>query len=569
MKMLKNKIIRFAIVLVGGCWFGMINKNPVIAQAVNTQESQTAATNKPSLWIIPHTHWEGAVFKTREEYLEIGLPHILTAVRLLKENPSYKFTLDQVAYFKPFLERYPEEADAFRKFVKEGRLQIVCGLDVMPDVNMPSGESFVRQVLYAKGYCREALGVDVKVGWLLDTFGHHGQMPQVLKLAGFDSFWFWRGAENRDDNSRPKTPSEFLWQGLDGTKIPAFFLPYSYGHFYFSPGDLTGFTGFMRQRYDMLAPFSPPGADRVGPAGVDVCEPELHLPSMVEKFNQQTNMPFTLRIGVPTDFEKVVAQRTNLPVITGERNPLFQGIYSSRIELKTWMRNMERRLMTAEKFGALANWLGSPSDDAMLWRAWEPSLFNVAHDLASGVMTDKVYEDTIRSYEFSRRLAEELIETNLGSVVARIDTRGEGIPLVVLNTLGWPRTDVARGDVGFSQGGVKDFEVSDASGKIIPSQLIEAEHYADGGFRRVKFAFVARDIPALGHSIYRIAPRTVVGASKSSVIDTNGGNILENNFYRANFDLGTGALTNLLVKAGDWQALKSPANVVTRETDAG
>src|SRR2546422_4351971 len=41
---------------------------------------------KPALWIIPHTHWEGAVFKTREEYLEIGLPHILTALHLLKAD---------------------------------------------------------------------------------------------------------------------------------------------------------------------------------------------------------------------------------------------------------------------------------------------------------------------------------------------------------------------------------------------------------------------------------------------------------------------------------------------------
>src|ERR1041385_4418433 len=114
----------------------------------------------PTFWLIPHTHWEGAVFKTRGAYLQRGLPNILTAVRLLAEHPNYRFALDQVAYFRPFLERYPEEAGAFRRFVAEGRLQIVGGLDVMPDDNMPGGESFLRQVLYAKGYVRDALGVD-------------------------------------------------------------------------------------------------------------------------------------------------------------------------------------------------------------------------------------------------------------------------------------------------------------------------------------------------------------------------------------------------------------------------
>src|SRR6516164_10371265 len=91
-----------------------------------TRAAGPAPQAKPTLWVVPHTHWEGAVFKTREEYLEMGLPHILTALRLLKEHPNYRFALDQVEYFRAFLERYPEEAVAFRKFVAEGRLQIVC-----------------------------------------------------------------------------------------------------------------------------------------------------------------------------------------------------------------------------------------------------------------------------------------------------------------------------------------------------------------------------------------------------------------------------------------------------------
>ena len=68
---------------------------------------EPAIPKKETFWVIPHTHWEGAVFKTREEYLEMGLPNILKAMRLLREQPSFRFTLDQVAYVRPFLERYP------------------------------------------------------------------------------------------------------------------------------------------------------------------------------------------------------------------------------------------------------------------------------------------------------------------------------------------------------------------------------------------------------------------------------------------------------------------------------
>ena len=70
------------------------------SMSTSADEPQTA--RKPTFWVIPHTHWEGAVFKTREEYLEMGLPNIVHAMRLLREQPGYHFTLDQVAYVRPF-----------------------------------------------------------------------------------------------------------------------------------------------------------------------------------------------------------------------------------------------------------------------------------------------------------------------------------------------------------------------------------------------------------------------------------------------------------------------------------
>ena len=163
------------------------------AAAQQSGRSSPSPDSKPTLMIIPHIHWEGAVFKTREEYLEMGLPYILEGLNLLKRYPEYRFVLDQTAYVKPFLERYPEQVDLFRRFLEEGRLQLAGGTVTMMDVNMPSGESYVRHMIYGKRYYRDELGHDPKVGWGLDTFGHHPQMPQLLKLAGYNSYWFQRG----------------------------------------------------------------------------------------------------------------------------------------------------------------------------------------------------------------------------------------------------------------------------------------------------------------------------------------------------------------------------------------
>lgn len=700
----------------------------------------SASKERDTLWFIPHTHWEGAVFKTREEYLDIGLPIILKALRLLEDHPDYRFVLDQVCYVKPFLERHPEEEAAFRKFIAEGRLQLVGGTDVMPDVNMPSGESFVRQILYGKGYYREKLGVDVTVGWQLDTFGHHAQMPQLLKLGGYKSFWFFRGVASMD------TPSEFLWEGIDGSRIAAFWLPQGYAVTYGSPQTLPAFSWWMKRRFDLLERQCPFG-DRVGLAGADVSEPEEHVPELVARHNHPPGgkqlkyqplpktvlaelttsggvpkgnyakvsvyeaerlshqcgeeeadaeagngrtwvarrtrdksshivygpyeeyppgkylavyrmkllettdkdiatvdasiggqlylgsrkltgddlqegkfvsiplsfdvtesqngrlefrvnwhgnaslaldaitlfqseadaskprgpkvAPLELRIAVPTDYEKVVAARGERPVIRGELNPIFQGTYSSRIELKQRTRELERLLTTAEGLGALSNWLNAPTDDRAVWRAWEPVLFNQAHDLAAGVMTDRVYEDTIRGFDFSKRLADELVEARLGNVLSRIDTRGEGVPIVVFNTLSWPRTDVAEVEIGFSDSGVGAVEVLDHSGQAVPVQFVQPLRYSDGGLRRAKVAFLARDVPALGYSVYRAIPRRLAGESKPDADGKEPADSMENEHYRATFNPLTGEMTQLTVKSGNWQVFDGSANVVARQHDAG
>lgn len=530
----------------------------LIPFAANCQGDDAPA--RRSIWIIPHTHWEGAVFKTREEYLEIGLPHIAKALKLLKAHPEYRFVLDQVAYVRPFLERYPELEADFRRFVEEGRLELTLGLDVMPDVNMPGAETFIRQVQYGKGYYREKLGVDVTACWLIDTFGSHAQMPQLLRLAGYKSYWFMRGVPKMTQ------PSEFIWEGLDGSRLPAFWLTHTYAIMHGSPKELPAFRDFIEGRVDLLAQ-DQKGPEFVGLAGVDVGDPEAHLPKMVAAYNAQPDPPVRLRFAVPSEFEAVVNERGERAVFKGELNPIFQGVYSSRIELKQWMRDMERRLTSAEKLAVLAGWLsGKPADRAALVRAWEPVLFNQTHDLASGVMTDHVYEDVIRGYDFARRLADEQIGAGLDALASRIDTRGEGSAVIVFNPLGWARSDVVEVTVGFDDPGVAGLAVLDPDGREVPAQLIEASRYDDGGLRTARVAFIARDVPALGHGVFRVEPRAEPGPPEARPSE---GNTLENRLYRVAIDRATGALTSLKVKDGDWEVLAGHGNVVAREVDRG
>ena len=530
-------------------------------------------------FVIPHTHWEGAVFKTREEYLEEDLQHILMALNLLKKYPEYRFTLDQMCYVRPFLERYPSEVSAFKRFLAEGRLQIVGGTDSMHDNNIPSGESIAHQYLLTKSYFRERLGYEIVTGWAVDTFGHNAQMPQILKLAGMKTYWFSRGA-------RANTPSEILWQGLDGTRIPAFRLPYAYAIAYGMPANELEFGQMLRDRFDALAPFSR-GPERVLLDGGDVAEPEEFVIPLIARLNATGLEPFKTQLAVPAEFESAVAQRDEVPVVRGEFNPVFQGIYSSRIELKQTMRELERLLTTAEKLSVLAAATGGTSNPDSIETAWEPVLFNEAHDISSGTIVDKVYDDTMRGYDYARRIAQRELHGSSDSILTRIDTAGVGVPIVVFNSLGWERTDIAQVVVPFSDPRVQAFTLRDAAGDAVPVQVLEIQRNGDGDLLQARVAFLARKIPAMGYSVYHAVPTpessrsaspgdgffldrgpqsewsntTYTGAFQRSTI--------ENEFYRASFDLTTGAMTSLVLKDGHWEALASAGNVVGREQDGG
>lgn len=528
-----------------------LSVGPVAATA------QTGHAPKPTLYYIPHTHWEGAVFLTREEYLEVGLDHILEALRLLEKYPDYKFTLDQVAYFKPFLERYPEQAARFRKFIAECRLEIVGGMDVMPDDVKVGGELFVRQMQYGKGYCRTALGLDVEVAWLLDTFGHHPQMPQLLKLAGFKSFWFCRGIPT------DTAPSEFLWKGIDGSTIPAFCLPGFYGLFYGPPADQAGFDKFFVDRYNFLNPNARP-SERAGLAGVDVSEPEDYVTPLLRKFNLEPSSPFKIRYSVPTEFANVVAKRKDTPTFDYDLNPIFPGTYSSRIELKQRTKQIETKLLEAEQMSVLCGFAGLKVDDINVQQAWEPLMFNQTHDLASGTMNDHVYVDTVKSYDFAERLADEALSARRRSVCSQIDTSGPGSPIVVFNAQGWARTDLVHVDLGFADNGARGVKLVSPSGEIVPVQIGTLEKYGDGALKRVKLAFVATAVPACGYATYRALP-----ASSNDSALRSAGDTIENEFYRVKIDLKTGAILSVLDRQTGLEALSAPGNVVARTTDNG
>ncbi len=354
-------------------------------------------------------------------------------------------------------------------------------------------------------------------------------------------------------------------------------LPLTYSLFTSSPKDAYSFARYAQSEWDALGHYSR-FPDREALAGADVSEPEENLPDLVKEFNQSSGAPFQLRFGVPTEFEAKVGQRTDRPVVSGELNPVFQGIYSNRVELKQWLRRDEDVLTNAEKLTAMAGAAGAPSSWANSDKAWEPVLFNEAHDLISGTIVDKVYHETIRGYESSLDAGNEQIAAETSAIASRIDTRGDGIPVVVFNTLGWDRTDLVQVEVGSIGPNVHGLRLVDPSGAELPLQYLETQHFDDGSVKDAMVAFLARDVPAFGYAVYRIIPTEsesttvnpqTLGPPPASTKHQDVGTI-ETEFYRVTFDLWTGEMKELYDKTEHWDVLGGrPGNIVAQEHDGG
>ncbi len=137
---------------------------------------------------VGNSHIDMAWLWPETETVEVVRNTFGTVLQLMREYPDFKFTASAAQAYVWMEEKYPAIFQEIEQRVKEGRWEIVGGMWVEPDLNMPDGESLVRQILYGKRYFQQKFGVDVNIGWNPDSFGYNAQLPQIYKRAGIDYF---------------------------------------------------------------------------------------------------------------------------------------------------------------------------------------------------------------------------------------------------------------------------------------------------------------------------------------------------------------------------------------------
>lgn len=149
-----------------------------------------------------------------QEGVSAVLSTFQSAVNIAEEF-DYVFCHNEVTVYKYVEEYAPELFEKIKELVKQGKWRIMGGWYLQPDCNMPSGESFVRQIQEGKRYFMEKFGVFPTTAINFDPFGHTVGLVQIIKKCGQDSYLFMRPYASE----MPMPSQQFYWKGLDGSVI--------------------------------------------------------------------------------------------------------------------------------------------------------------------------------------------------------------------------------------------------------------------------------------------------------------------------------------------------------------
>ncbi|MAS33746.1 MAG: alpha-mannosidase [Anaerolineaceae bacterium] len=449
-----------------------------------------------------------------------------SALDRMNEYDDFLFISSAAQYYEWIEQSDPAMFAEIKQRVAEGRWEIVGGWWIQPDCNIPSGESFVRQGLYAQRYFKEKFGVTARVGYNVDSFGHAGTLPQILKKSGLDYYVFMRPSPVEKG-----LPSRlFWWEADDGTRVLTFRIMFEY----LTWGKEVD-QHVRRCAQELKAPiedlmcFYGVGNHGGGPTKENI--------ESIQRLNADPDYP-TLLFSTPERyFSHMAAQDLSLPVVHDDLQHHASGCYAVHSGIKHWNRQAENRLLAAEKFSTIAAQVVNQPYPADFTQAWKGVLFNQFHDILAGTSLESAYDDARQLFGESMAIAGRNLNLATQALAWKINIPAEegARPIVVFNPHAW----ASRVNIENEFGPVREGDVLlDDAGQEISFQTVQSEATAGG---RHRLSWVG-ELPPVGYRTYRLLPR----AKRTTFPNVEASDtVAENERLRLEIDPETGWIKSL------------------------
>ncbi len=508
-----------------------------------------------SIAAVGNSHIDMAWLWPWTETVEVVRNTFGTALQLMREYPDFKFTASTAQAYEWIEEKYPAMFREIQQRVKEGRWEVIGGMWVEPDLNMPDGESLVRQILYGKRYFQQKFGVDINIGWNPDSFGYNWQLPQIYKRAGIDYFVTQKLLWAHEYTTFPYRL--FWWEAPDGSRLLTYF-PSDYAN-QIDPQKMArdaSIYGPMMWKYNGGADSAPAGGldtmylYGVGDHGGGPTRQDLDTALRWQKGDLvYPQINFSTAAQYFADLEK---SKSELKIPTWDGELYFQyhrGVQTTQSEEKRRNRQNEELVLNAEKVASIETLFGAAWPQQNLDTAWKYILFNQFHDILPGSGIHINYVDAARKYAVASRIDRDIIESGLADIVSHV--KSDGVSVLVFNPLSWARTDEVDFEAQFPAP-AKDVGAIGPDGKGMPLEVLSTDPQTG----RMRLRLLAENIPPTGYKLIRLVPEPSSSEAKTTLIAT--ADSLENEFIRLKVDPKTGCITSLFDKRSNTEALALP-----------
>lgn len=493
--------------------------------------------------LVPHTHYDAIWVFTKEDYFYINIDMILKAViKIMEKSKDYKFLIEQTYLLEEIERRYPRLFDKIKKYIKEGRIEVADGEYLMADTMLPQEETLIREILIGKKYLKEKFNLDIEVMWQADSFGLNAQLPQIYRKCGYKYLAFRRGSpENK--------PSEFLWEGLDKTRILTHFMPLGYR----AGLDFKK----LEKNFHILKELAATNHILM-PSGSGVTMPQPNTEKVVKKWNK-THKNSKMIISTSKDFfKKLEESAKNLPIKKGEMysgrySEVFPDVASSRIWIKKSLRKYENWLNTFERFSTIKFLIDNHYPEE-IYECWKKLLFLAFHDVAPGTGVDEVYEEVKQNIKFLKQQLTTLTPKVLKAITSKGSQKED---IIVYNPFPWDSKDWVEVDLNFEESQIKSIGTLECEGEKIDIEILKETRHADGSIKSARIGFIA-EAPPLGYRTYKILER---GWRKGK----NGIKVLDNTIRNRFFELSYSPKNGLIKVKMDGEEILKGNEIILEE----
>lgn len=513
-------------------------------------------TAMKKLYMIGNAHLDPVWLWRWQEGFQENKATFFAMLRMLDQYDDVVFTSSSAQLYQWIERNHPAMFAQIKQRIQQGRWILCGGWWVQPDCNIPCGESFARHTLLAQNYFLDKFGVAARTGYNVDSFGHHGMLPQLLRLSGMDSYVFMRPGPH--EKSLPA--HHFLWESDDGSQVTAFRIPFSYCVFDDLEGHIQNCAKEFDPNVDMLMCFYGVGNHGGGPTRENLKTIQTLRPQM-------TKEGVDLVLGDPNSyFTDLLSKGKPLPVVHDDLQHHASGCYSVQSAIKRMNRRAEHALLRTERLASLAGMLGKSPWPDCLDHAWQQVLFNQFHDTLAGTAIQSAYQDAENQLGEAISIAdrEETYATQTVSFAVDIPKEDNTLPVVVFNPHAWEVNAPIAVESGLfcnqPKGDIS--QVYDCAGNLLPSQFI-TPNVTVTNRRRILFPAC---VPALGYATYHIKLKT--GQASAAIVQDC--SFLENDRVQVRFCNKTGTILSLYHKALDTELAAGPmaqAVVIKDESD--